>query len=155
MSEMIKERPVAVLHQGKGYTIHVASNWYIDEVNENQTFFYGPKVGKLRLGFYVTRIAKKKQTYMDVAAQRKVLHQKEKNYEVLREQDLSQEQYNAFMRRSCWYAPKADTVLFIREIFTENKDTIFILSCSIPNSKDMGVLDRATTHMMNSFRFTA
>jgi len=153
MSELIQEKPVAVLHKGKGYTIHVASNWLVKEADENQTFFYGPKVGKLRLGFHVKAIAKKGKTYQEIAEERKVEHQEEKNYTVLKEQDISQDNYHAFMRRSCWYAEEAEMVLFIREVFTETEDTIFILSSSIPNGQDIALLDKAVTHMMNTFRF--
>ena len=49
--------------------------------------------------------------------------------------------------------PNIDMMLFVREIFTESSDKIFVLSASIPNTPDLDELDRVTVQMMNSFTF--
>ena len=153
MSKTIEKRPVGLRYNGKGYSIHVASNWLVKEIDESQTFFYGPKVGKLRMGFYVTRIDKKEMTYLDIADKSKKKRQKEPNYTVHHEEDISKDNFHAFARRCSWYEPQTDMVLLVREVFTQNDDTIFVLSSSIPNSSELVVLNEAMTHMMNTFRF--
>ncbi len=152
--QITQKRPRVITYRGKEYSICVASNWGIQKINENQTFFYGPKVGAVRIGFYITSVNKDGKSYLDAAERKKIMNQQEAEYTVLEEQDISQQDYKAFMRRSCWYNADIDMILFVREIFTESDDKVFILSCSIPNSPDLEELNRATVHMMNSFWFT-
>ncbi len=149
-----KEKPKVIIYRCKEYSIYIGSNWDIQNINKNQTFFYGPKVGATRIGFYITSVNKDGKTYLDAANRRKVMHQQETDYAILEEQDISKQGYQAFMRLSCWYDANSDMTLFVREIFTESDQKVVILSCSIPNSPDLEELNKTTVQMMNSFRFT-
>ncbi len=141
-------------YQGNGYSLTLASNWHIDEREGNQTFFYGPNVGDARVGFYVTVVDKNGKTYKDAAKKFKEDQKTEEKYTVLEENDISKNNFKAFMRRSSWYSPTIDMMLFVREIFTESADKVFILSASVPNSPDLEELDGITVQMMNSFQFS-
>jgi len=147
------EEVVVGTYHGEGYSLTLASNWYLDERELNRTFFYGPKVGDARVGFYVTVVDKNGKTYWDAAKRSKEDQKTEEQYTVLEEKDISQDQFKAFMRRSAWYAPTIDMMLFVREIFTESEDKVYIISASIPNGPDLEELDKVTVAMMNSFQF--
>jgi len=153
-TNQITERELKIItHHGKGYTVQVAANWKIQQVEENQTVFLGPKVGSLRIGFYVTALPKKGKNYLDAARISKASQSKENHYTVLEEKDITQQNVKALLRRSSWYNADKDMTLFVREIFTESDKEVFILSSTIPNSSDIAELDSAIVAMMNSFRF--
>ncbi|MGB5436665.1 MAG: hypothetical protein WBM98_12305 [Maribacter sp.] len=152
-NDLMDKVPLARVYKHKDYTIEVAANWYIDEIDGKQTFFYGPKVGEKRIGFYVTAVEKQGKSYKDAARKMKSEQEKNKEYKVLEQANISDAGFKALMRRSCWYEEDMDMMLFIREIFTESENKVFILSSSIPNSPDLEELDSAIIHVMNSFRF--
>ena len=146
--------PLPKIYEHTDYTIKIPANWYVDKIDGRQTFFYGPKVGEKRIGFYVTALEKEGKTYLDAAQKVKSDQETKRNYKVLEKKDISEADFKANMRRSCWYEEELDIVLFVREIFTESKDKVFILSSSIPNSPDLEELDRVVVGIMNSFRFS-
>jgi len=127
-------------------------NWKVELIDMQRTAFIGPKVGELQMGFYITVVSKEGKTYLDAAQRIKEQQQLEPYYELLEETDISNTS-NALMRRACWYHEAADMMLFVREIFTEYNDQIYILSCSIPNDADLSFLDKATLEMMGTFSF--
>ena len=141
-----------VQYNRSGYTVSVLENWNVKLIDEQRTAFIGPKVGKLRIGFYITVVPKNGKNYLDAAQKIKLQQALEPHYEVMEEKDISNET-NAFMRRSCWYNQEADMMLFVRDIFTEYNDNVYILSCSIPNNPDLAYIDTATIEMMGSFKF--
>lgn len=141
-----------ILYKRLGYTVSVLENWRVELIDEQRTAFIGPKVGELRMGFYITAVPKEGKTYLDAAQRSKAQQELEPNYELLEEKNISNES-NAFMRRACWYHEDSDMMLFVRDIFTEHKNQVYILSCSIPNNDDLSFLDAATAEMMGSFTF--
>jgi len=147
------QTPQIIKYKGKGFNVEVASNWKVQQADENRTFFYGPKVGKLRVGFYITSMPKKDKSYMEAAQIMKTSQSTEKNYTVLEEADISQDNFKAFMRRASWYNADKDMTLFIRNIFTETDEQVFMISSSIPNSPALAELDEALISMMNTFSF--
>lgn len=136
------------------YSIKMDANWEVKKINENQTFFFGPKVGKARVGFYITSINKDGKDYLYAAERIKEDQSLEKDYKLIEESDLSKNGYKAFMRRSYWYNEEIDMSLFVRDVFTESTNKIFILSCSIPNSPELVGIDKTLVQMMNSFKFS-
>jgi len=104
ITDQITKKDIKILsYQGKGYTIRVASNWTVQQLQENQTVFLGPKVGALSIGFYVTTLPKKDKNYIDAARISKASQSKEKDYTLLEEKDISQENFKGFIRRSSWF----------------------------------------------------
>lgn len=133
------------------YSIQINSSWEGKKINENQTIFFGPKVGDTRIGFYITTVNKDGKNYLNAAEKTKKDQSIEKEHTVIEELDISKEDYKAFMRRSCWYNEQIGMNLFIRDVFVQSKDKIFILSGSIPNSTDLEDIDKSLVQMMNSF----
>jgi len=138
-NQITKKEIKIVRYYGKGYTIQVASNWKVQQLQENQTD--------------VTILPKKGRTYMDAARISKASLSKEQEYTLLEEKDISQENFKASMHKSSWYNADKDMMVFVREIFTETETEVFILSSTIPNSPDIAELDNTIAAMMNSFSF--
>jgi len=149
-----KEETAIVKYKGRDFSVQVDSNWKVQQVDENRTFFYGPKVGKLRLGFYITSMPKKGKSYIDAAKMMKASQSTEESFEVLEEADISQDNFKAYMRRVSWYNADKDMTLFVRNLFTETDEQVIMLSSSIPNSPNLAELDKAIIGMMNSFKFS-
>ncbi len=141
-----------IQYKRSGYTVSVPENWKVELIDEQRTAFIGPKVGKLQMGFYITLVPKEGKTYLDAAQRIKAKQELEPHYKLLEENNISN-QSKALMRRACWYHEGTDMMLFVREIFTEHQDQVYILSCSIPNNDDLSFLDAATVEMMGSFMF--
>ncbi len=138
---------------GNGYQINIPENWKVKELDNAQTAFIGPKIGNSHIGFYITQIKKGDKSYLDAAKKTKEQQSGQEGYKVLLEKDISRSGFEAFMRRSYWYAKDIDMVLFVREVFTETKGTVFVLSSSIPNNPHIKELDALLVSIMNSFRF--
>lgn len=152
MTTIAKKELKTIQYKRSGYVVSVLENWKVELLDEQRTAFIGPKVGDLHMGFYITVVPKNGKTYLDAAQRIKEQQELEPHYELLEEKNISNES-NAFMRRACWYHEESDMMLFVRDIFTEYKDQVYILSCSIPNTDDLPFLDAATAEMMGSFTF--
>ena len=150
MTIIAKTELKMIQYKRSGYVVSVLENWKVELLDEERTAFIGPKVGALQMGFYITVVPKMGKTYLDAAQRIKAQQELEPHYELLEEKNISNES-NALMRRACWYHEDSDMMLFVRDIFTEYKDHVYLLSCSIPNNDDLSFLDAATFEMMGSF----
>jgi len=138
---------------GKGYSVDVPENWKMTKVSESQILFTGPKVGNASVGFYISRLLKGDKNYL-IAAQKSYEQQSlNHHYNTLEEKDISQPGFDALMRRAQWFAQDINMELFVREIFTQSDQYVFILSGSIPNTPYLKELDAALVSILNSFRF--
>lgn len=139
--------------EGKGYSVDVPENWKMMEVGENQVLFTGPKVGHASVGFYISRLPKGDKNYL-IAAQKSMERQSQNlHYNTLEEKDISQPGFEALMRRAQWFVEDINMELFVREIFTQSDQYVFILSGSIPNTPHLKELDSALVSIFSSFRF--
>jgi len=138
---------------GKGYSIDIPGAWVSKSVSDNQVLFTGPQVGNAHVGFYITHLVKGDKSYLIAAEKTKIQQSTNENYSVLEEKDISQSGFKAYMRRAHWFEKDIDMELFVREIFTESTDYVYILSASIPNTPELKTLDKVIVNMMNSFQF--
>lgn len=139
--------------EGKGYSVDVPENWKMTKVSENQVLFTGPKVGNASVGFYISRLPKGDKNYLIAAQKSQEQQSLNQYYNTLEEKDISQPGFDALMRRTSWFAEDINMELFIREIFTQSDQYVFILSGSIPNTPHLKELDEALVSILNSFRF--
>jgi len=154
MTDKTIARPRIINFENASFRILLPENWSASKVSDNQILFTGPKVGESNLAIYISRVLKKNNSIKKIAAKAKRAQQKNKEYQLISEKDLSTDKFEAFMRRSTWYQEKSDMILFVREIFTTapEKD-IIVVSCCIPNSPQLKELDMACIEVMNTFRF--
>jgi len=136
MTTIEKTEIQTIQYKRSGYIVSVLENWEVKLIDEHRTAFLGPKVGELQMAFYIMVIPKEGKTYLEAAETIKAQQELEPHYEMIEEKNISNET-NALMRRACWYHKDSDMVLFVRDIFLEHQDNIYILSCSIPNNVEM------------------
>jgi len=147
------EQTKYVLFYGKNYSIKKPTDWLIQQKDETYTIFTGPKVGPLKVGFYIRILENHEGDYLHAAEQLRALQAKQAKHHIIEERDMSQKNFDALMRYSTWYNHTENIMMYVREIFTERNGKIYILSSSVPNTPHLQMFDNIFIYMFNSFKY--
>lgn len=153
MSQDEKAPAKFVTHHDASYTIEVPAAWKVEKMGASQVRFVGPKAGNAHASFLITKSSNQDKSYLVAAAKAKEEQSTKKSHAILVEKDLSKGKVKGSMRWSRWVDEDLDVVVFVRDVFTESEDEVFILTATFPHTMEYAKINPVMVAMVDSFRF--